>query len=77
MGLDDLINTREFIPNNGFPIPVKELCERYEALYTGAINDVMREMCLLDQNLPSNIMPLRDKIMVCGEAFTVKSAPNV
>ena len=77
MNLEELIKTREYIPNNELPIPVKELCERYEALYTGAINDVMREMCLLDQNLPSNIMPLRDEMTVCGEAFTVKSAPNV
>jgi regulator of RNase E activity RraA len=77
MELENLINTREYIPNNEFPIPIKELCERYEALYTGAINDVMREMCLLDQNLPSTIMPLRDEMTVCGEAFTVKSAPNV
>jgi regulator of RNase E activity RraA len=77
MELDNLIKTREYIPTNELPIPIKELCERYEALYTGAINDVMREMCLLDQNLPSNIMPLRDEMTVCGEAFTVKSAPNV
>lgn len=77
MKLDNLIETRERIPNNEFPIPVRELCERYEKLYTGAINDVMREMCLLDQNLPSDIMPLRDNMTVCGEAFTVKSSPNV
>jgi len=77
MELDNLIKTREYIPTNELPIPIKELCERYEALYTGAINDVMREMCLLDQNLPSDIMPLRDEMTVCGEAFTVKSAPNV
>jgi len=77
MELDNLIKTREYIPTNELPIPIKELCERYEALYTGAINDVMREMCLLEQNLPSDIMPLRDEMTVCGEAFTVKSAPNV
>ena len=77
MELENLIKTREYIPTNEFPIPVEELCERYEALYTGAINDVMRERCLLDQNLPSDIMPLHDEMTVCGEAFTVKSAPNV
>jgi len=77
MKLDQLIATREFIPNDEFPVPVKEICERYEKLYTGAINDVMREMCLLDQNLPSDIMPLRDEMTVCGVAFTVKSSPNV
>ena len=77
MKLDDLIKTRERIPDCAFPIPVKALCERYEKLYTGAINDVMRERCLLDQNLPSDIMPLRDEMTVCGIAFTVKSSPNV
>jgi len=77
MKLDDLIKSREYVPNCEFPVPVKELCERYERLYTGAINDVMRERCLLDQNLPSDIMPLRDEMTVCGIAFTVKSAPNV
>ena len=75
MKLDKLIATRQRIPNCEIPIPIKELCERYEKLYTGAINDVMRELTLLDQNLPSDIMPLRDEMTVCGEAFTVKSAP--
>ena len=77
MKLDRLIEKRQHIPDNTFPVPVRELCERYEKLYTGCINDVMREFCLLNQNLPSEIMPLRDEMVVCGEAFTVKSAPNV
>lgn len=77
MKLENLIKTREFIPPTALPIPIKELCERYEKLYTGAINDVLRERCLLDQNLPSDLMPLRDEMTVCGEAFTVKSAPHV
>lgn len=77
MKLDKLIKTRQHIPDNGLPVPVKELCERYEKLYTGCINDVMRELCLLNQNLPSSIMPLRDEMTVCGVAFTVKSSPNV
>ena len=77
MKLDRLIASRQHIPSNEFPIPLAELCARYEKLYTGCINDVMRELCLLNQNLPSEIMPLRDEMTVCGEAFTVKSAPNV
>ena len=77
MNLGQLVTSRERIPNCELPIPIRELCERYEKLYTGCINDVMRELCLLDQNLPSSIMPLRDEMVVCGEAFTVKSAPNV
>ncbi len=77
MDLKKLIATRQYVPTNEFPIPVKELCARYERLYTGAINDVMRERCLLEQNLPSEIMPLRDEMTVCVVSFTVKSAPNV
>ena len=77
MKLDRLIATRQRIPDMPLRIPIRELCERYERLYTGAINDVMRELTLLDQNLPSDIMPLRDEMTLCGEAFTVKSAPNV
>ena len=41
MKLDKLIKVRQHIPSNTFPIPVKELCERYERLYTGCINDLL------------------------------------
>ena len=77
MKLENLIRTREGICKKEFPVPVKEVLARYEALYTGAINDVMREFCLLDQALPHNIIPLRPERTVAGLAFTVKSAPNV
>ena len=45
MKLGRLIETRQHISTNEIPIPIKELCERYEKLYTGCINDVMRELC--------------------------------
>jgi regulator of RNase E activity RraA len=77
MKLDSLIASREMIPNGTFPIPGKELLHRYEQLYTGAVNDVLREFCLLDQALPGRIVPLREYRTVAGFAFTVKSAPNV
>lgn len=77
MKVEKLIAIRQHIPTCEFPIPTQELCERYEKLFTGCINDVLRENCLIDQNLPSDIMPLRDEMTVCGEAFTVKSSPNV
>lgn len=77
MNLEKLIQIREGICKKEFPVPVKELLARYEALYTGAINDVMREFCLLEQALPHNIIPLRPEKNVAGIAFTVKSAPNV
>jgi regulator of RNase E activity RraA len=77
MNLEELIEVREGISSKKFPIPEKELLMRYERLYTGAVNDVMREFCLLDQALPGRIKPLREYNSVAGFAFTVKSAPNV
>ena len=76
MQLEDLIRTREEIPKVEFPIPDKELLRRYEDLYLGAVNDVMREFCLLSQALPNHIVPLREYRTVAGFAFTVKSSPN-
>lgn len=77
MKLEKLIAEREGISTKPFAIPVKELLARYEQLYTGAISDVMREFCLLDQALPGHLQPLRPERTVAGLAFTVKSAPNV
>ena len=77
MKLEKLIAERETISTKQFPVPVKELLGRYEQLYTGAISDVLREFCLLDQSLPGYMRPLRDSDVVAGLAFTAKSAPNV
>ena len=77
MNLEKLIETREGISNKQFPIPEKELLARFEQLYLGAVNDVMREFCLLQQALPNRVKPLREYRTVAGFAFTVKSAPNV
>jgi regulator of RNase E activity RraA len=77
MNLEHLTETRESVSTKQFPIPEKELLHRYENLYTGAVNDVLREFCLLDQALPGRIKPLREYHSVAGFAFTVKSAPNV
>ena len=77
MKLERLIALREAVSTKEFPVPVKELLARYEQLYTGAISDVLREFCLLDQSLPGHLRPLRDSDVVAGIAFTVKSAPNV
>ncbi|MDY9918718.1 MAG: RraA family protein [Proteiniphilum sp.] len=77
MNLEQLIETREYIPHTRFPIPEKELLQRFEQLYTGAVNDVLREFCYLNQALPGHILPLREYNTIAGFAFTVKSAPNV
>jgi 4-hydroxy-4-methyl-2-oxoglutarate aldolase len=77
MNLENLIALREGISNATFPVSDKELLSRFEQLYTGAVNDVLREFCLLEQALPGRILPLREYRTVAGFAFTVKSAPNV
>ena len=77
MHLDKLIAERERVDTKPFPIPDTELLSRFEQLYTGAINDVLREFCLMNQALPGRIKSLREYQSVAGFAFTVKSAPNV
>lgn len=76
MNLEKLTALREQKPAVAFPIPEEELCARYEQLYTGAINDVLREFCLVDQALPHEIHPLRDEMKVCGFAYTIKSSED-
>ena len=76
MNLEKLIEARESVPEVTFPIPEKELLERYETLYAGAISDVLREFCLLHQSLPPYLKPLREDATVAGFAFTVKSSPS-
>lgn len=76
MKLDKLIKEREEISTKWFPISDNELLMRFEQLYTGVVNDVLREFCLLDQALPGYIQPLREYRTIAGFAFTVKSAPN-
>ncbi len=76
MNTDRLTQLREASNEFALTVPIKELCERYEKLFTGAVNDVLREMCLPNQALPTAIVPLRDDMMVCGEAFTVRSVAD-
>jgi regulator of RNase E activity RraA len=76
MKLEKLTEMREGVSTKKFPVSDKEILERYEQLYTGAINDVLREFCLMNQALPNHIIPLREYTTVAGFAFTVKSAPN-
>jgi regulator of RNase E activity RraA len=76
MNLEKIISERETISVSTFPISDNELLSRFENLYTGAVNDVLREFCFLNQALPNRIIPLREYRTVAGFAFTVKSAPN-
>lgn len=76
MNVDKLKEIRDNVETVELTIPLKELCGRFEKLYTGAVNDVLREMCLPNQGLPHEIVPLRDEMVVCGEAFTVKAVKD-
>lgn len=60
-----------------FPISDEELYDRYEKVFTAAVNDVMREDGLLNQALPYYIMPLDDNAVACGAAFTIKGCAGL
>ena len=77
MNLEELEAEREVDPNSPLPIPVKEICDRYEQLFTAAVNDALRENGLLRQTLPNGLMPLREKMKAAGFAFTIKGAKNL
>lgn len=77
MNLDNLIKTRSQKKTGKFPISEKELCDRYEQVTTPMVNDVLREMEMLYQTFPNNIMPLREEMKVAGIAFTIKGSKNL
>lgn len=76
MKLERLIIEREVVEMAPLSIADDDILARYERLYTGAISDVLREHCLMEQALPNALVPLLPQKTVAGFAFTVKSAPN-
>lgn len=52
-------------------IPRGELCERYEALYPGAIADSLDELGYEHQVLPTEVNPLAQDMRVAGIAYPV------
>ena len=77
MNLDAFKAMRAERPLEPLAIPDQELCERYEALFTAAVNDVLRERGLTHQTLPTGILPLKDDMKVAGPAFTIKGAKSL
>lgn len=57
-------------------IPTGELCNRFEALYPGAITDVLDDRGIEDQTLDSGINPLRDHMSFAGVAYPCVGRPN-
>lgn len=76
MKLDKLREKLDIIEKCDFPISEEELCMRYEKLYTGAVNDVLREATYMDQALPAYILPLKFEMASCGIAYTIRSNPD-
>src|SRR5438477_12507775 len=52
--------------------PSDNLPRRFAKVYTAAITDMMDEMGLRRQTLPSTIQPLADSMRTAGYAFTVR-----
>lgn len=77
MKLEDLEKDREIVHDSPLPLPEKEICDRYEAVFTAAVNDALRERRLLQQTLPNDLIPLREKMKAAGFAFTIKGAKNL
>ena len=76
MNLEKLMAKLDGHQNVQLPVSEKELCDRYEQLYTGAVNDVLREHTLLDQTLPKEILPLKMDMKAAGIAYTIRSVKN-
>lgn len=77
MNLEELEAEREIDPNSPLPLPENEICERYEKIFTAAVNDALREQQLTKQTLPNNLVPLRETMRSAGFAFTIKGAKNL
>ena len=77
MELQNVKKDRESVTQMPLPISDEELCQRYEAVFTSAVNDVLREKGLLYQTLPNDIKPLRDDMKAAGICFTLKGSKNL
>lgn len=77
MNIEKLRDQRINFGQEKLEISEKELCDRYEKVTTPMVNDVLREMNLLYQTFPSNILPIRDNMKVCGVVFTIKGSKNL
>jgi len=57
-------------------IPMGELCDRYAALYPGAVTDVLDDRGHEDQMLEADIGPATDDMTVAGIAYSCRGRPN-
>ena len=63
---------------SGCPISTGQMRQRYMNLFTGAVNDVLRFKYKMHASaLPSDYLPLRDDMVLAGQAFTIKGGPDI
>lgn len=55
---------------------MKELCDRYEKLYTGVITDILDDYGYEDQTLNRNIKPIDRRMSAVGIAYPVVGRTN-
>ena len=57
MKLDKLLESRKVQPPKPFSVALSEVCQRFEGLYTGAVNDVLRVRGeMLDAITPNSVV---------------------
>jgi len=54
----------------------EELCDRYAAMYPGAITDVLDDRGLTDQTLAAGIDPVTTDMAMAGVAYPCRGRPN-
>jgi len=60
------------------PISPGEMRDRYLKLYSGAVNDVLRfKHKMHASSLPADFAPLREGMVLAGQAFTIKGGPDI
>lgn len=52
-----------------------ERADRFSALYTGAVTDVLDKMGVLSQTLPPELLPLQEGMRLAGPAYTIEGRP--
>jgi 4-hydroxy-4-methyl-2-oxoglutarate aldolase len=55
---------------------VEALADRFRAVYTGALTDVLDGLGLLNQTLSPELRPLAPGMTLCGPAFTIEGRPR-
>lgn len=60
-----------------YPISLTEMRMRYLRLYSGVVNDVLRFEYNLHCAFPNDYLPLDREMKICGQAFTIKGAPDI